>query len=138
MSLVVFLFAYVIRRRLDRADHLAGDEVWRSWFHRWSRVEAGQEGSVWKGMMLVALPSLALAGALLVQDEGAIEESDVIDYSVPCALHLSGLCQHDDADIMPAVEKCDSGLRAHLKPFQPGSLHVLLHRSGEGQSRQYL
>src|SRR5690554_6258219 len=69
MSLVVFLIAYVIRRRLDRADHLAGDEVWRSWFHRWSRVEAGQEGSVWKGMMLVALPSLALAGALVLSSE---------------------------------------------------------------------
>ena len=43
MSLVVFLIAYVIRRRLDRADHLAGDEVWRNWFHRWGRGEAGQE-----------------------------------------------------------------------------------------------
>jgi AmpE protein len=38
MSLVVFLIAYVIRRRLDRADHLASDEIWRRWFHRWGRV----------------------------------------------------------------------------------------------------
>lgn len=41
MSLVVFLIAYVIRRRLDKTDHLAGDELWRRCFHHWSRVEAG-------------------------------------------------------------------------------------------------
>ena len=73
-----------------------------------------------------------LARSLLVQDDGVIEESDVFDYSLPCALRHSGLCQHDDADIMPAVEKCDSGLRTHLKPFEPRSLHVLMHRSGAG------
>ncbi|MEC8823462.1 MAG: histidine kinase, partial [Pseudomonadota bacterium] len=69
MSLVVFLIAYVIRRRLERADHLAGDEVWRNWFHRWGRVEAGQERSVWRGALLVVLPSLALAGAWALSSE---------------------------------------------------------------------
>lgn len=69
MSLVVFLIAYVIRRRLDRADHLASDEIWRRWFHRWGRIEAGQERSVWRGALLVVLPSLALAGAWALSSE---------------------------------------------------------------------
>ncbi|MBN7771717.1 regulatory signaling modulator protein AmpE [Marinobacter daepoensis] len=62
MSLVVFLIAYVLRRRLDRNDHWCGDAFWRSWFHRWGRVAAGREASLWPGLLVIGLPALVLAG----------------------------------------------------------------------------
>ncbi|MGC8121521.1 histidine kinase [Marinobacter sp. VGCF2001] len=69
MSFLVFLFAYVIRRRLDRADRLVGDDLWRAWFHRWSRVQAGRETAVWKGLLLVLVPTMLLAGAVFLARE---------------------------------------------------------------------
>ncbi len=58
MVLLVFLLAYLVRRRLDAADLMDGDRLWRHWFHQGSRVSAGQETSVLMGLLLVALPAL--------------------------------------------------------------------------------
>ncbi|KMQ73975.1 regulatory signaling modulator protein AmpE [Marinobacter subterrani] len=68
MVLVVFLLAYLVRRRLDSLGLLAGDEIWRRWFRRGSRVRAGHEAEVGKGLALVLLPAflLGLAEYLLV------------------------------------------------------------------------
>jgi len=60
MALVIFLLAYVIRRRLDRLDKLNGDALWRAWFHRGTRAKAGQECSVGKGYGMVLLPAIVL------------------------------------------------------------------------------
>ena len=62
MVFVVFLLAYLIRRRFDGRDRLDGDGLWRTWFHRGAKIEAGNEGSIRAGMALVVLPGLVLAG----------------------------------------------------------------------------
>lgn len=63
MVLIVFLLAYLVRRKLDSAGHVSGDALWRSWFHRGSRVHAGAETSVAGGLALVLLPAF-LSGLL--------------------------------------------------------------------------
>lgn len=61
MALVVFLLAYVLRRRLDRLDSLSGDELWRRWFQQGRVVKAGGESGHLLGLVLVLVPAL-LAG----------------------------------------------------------------------------
>lgn len=68
MVLVVFLLAYMIRQRLDRANRLSGDSLWRTWLHRGSRIQAGEEGAFWPGLMMVLLPALALGALVLISD----------------------------------------------------------------------
>jgi len=63
MVLIVFLLAYLARRKLDSSGHLSGDDLWRSWFHRGSRVHAGEETGVAAGLALVLLPAF-LSGLL--------------------------------------------------------------------------
>lgn len=58
MTLVVFLVAYLIRRRLDNLDLVSGDELWRRWFHRGSVVRAGRESGILSGLILIAVPAL--------------------------------------------------------------------------------
>lgn len=60
MVLVVFLLAYLLRRRLDTLDHLSGDRFWLRWFHKAAKVEAGQEQSLRSGLVLIVLPALLL------------------------------------------------------------------------------
>lgn len=68
MVFIVFLLAYMVRRRLDSLDMLSGDEAWRRWFRNGSRVRAGHEKGIGIGLALVLLPAfvLALADYLLV------------------------------------------------------------------------
>lgn len=61
MILVVFLIAYVVRRRLDSLNAVSGDELWRRLFHQGSVVKAGHESGVVNGLVLVAVPALLAA-----------------------------------------------------------------------------
>lgn len=65
MSLVVFLIAYVLRRRLDRNDQWCGDALWRDWFQRWNRDAKGREPGICPGLLLIGMPALVLAGAVV-------------------------------------------------------------------------
>lgn len=60
MELIVFLIAYAVRRRLDSLDLVPGDELWRRWFHKGSRVRAGHESDLVVGLALVLVPTLLL------------------------------------------------------------------------------
>lgn len=61
MILVVFLIAYLVRRRLDSLNAVSSDELWRRWFHQGSVVKAGDESGVLNGLVLVAVPALLVA-----------------------------------------------------------------------------
>ncbi|MBD3639749.1 MAG: histidine kinase [Marinobacter sp.] len=63
MVLIVFLLAYLVRRKLDGSGSFSSDALWRAWFHRGSRVHAGAETSVGGGLALVLLPAF-LSGLL--------------------------------------------------------------------------
>lgn len=63
MVLIVFLLAYMVRRRLDSLNRLSGDEVWRWWFHQGSRARTGHEAEIVSGLVLVLLPALLLGVA---------------------------------------------------------------------------
>ncbi len=63
MTLIVFLLAYIIRRRLDSQGHLYGENLWRHWFHRAAKIRAGKEARLSAGIAMVLVPALAL-GAL--------------------------------------------------------------------------
>lgn len=60
MTLVVFLVAYVVRRRLDSLNAVPADELWRRWFRRGGVVKAGRESGVVNGLLLVAIPALLI------------------------------------------------------------------------------
>ncbi|WP_228257436.1 hypothetical protein [Marinobacter sp. NP-4(2019)] len=62
MVLVVFLFAWLVRRRLDLSGTLSGDQVWRVWFHSGRSAEAGREVEIRWGLVRVIGPALLLAG----------------------------------------------------------------------------
>jgi AmpE protein len=68
MVLIVFLLAYMVRRRMDSLDFLNGDDLWRRWFRNGSRVKAGQEAGIATGLALVVFPAflLGLAEYLLI------------------------------------------------------------------------
>tara|TARA_R110002074_G_scaffold258947_1_gene431467 strand:- start:2597 stop:3484 length:888 start_codon:yes stop_codon:yes gene_type:complete len=61
MILVVFLIAYLVRRRLDGLNAVSSDALWRRWFHKGSVVKAGRESGIMAGLVLVALPALLAA-----------------------------------------------------------------------------
>jgi len=60
MALVIFLLAYVIRRKLDRQGALCSDGLWRLWFQKGATSKAGHERSLLKGYLLVILPAICL------------------------------------------------------------------------------
>lgn len=64
MILVVFLVAYVVRRRLDSLNVISGDAIWRRWFHHGSRVKPGHESGILIGLFLVLVPALLVALSL--------------------------------------------------------------------------
>ncbi|MET4027419.1 AmpE protein [Marinobacter sp. MBR-99] len=64
MVFVVFLLAYLIRRRLDGRDRLDGDVLWRAWFHRGATIQAGKESAMAAGLVWVLVPALVLAGVV--------------------------------------------------------------------------
>ncbi|MDP4548795.1 MAG: regulatory signaling modulator protein AmpE [Marinobacter sp.] len=60
MVLVIFLLAYVIRRKLDRQGAFSTDGFWRTWFQQGATSKVGHETSVIKGYALVVLPAICL------------------------------------------------------------------------------
>ncbi|MCK0164756.1 regulatory signaling modulator protein AmpE [Marinobacter sp. S6332] len=61
MVFVVFLFAYLVRRRLDSLNAVSSDELWRRWFRQGSVVKAGHESGIWNGLILVFVPAFLAA-----------------------------------------------------------------------------
>lgn len=61
MILVIFLIAYLVRRRLDSLNAVSGDELWRRWFRQGSVVKAGHESGTWSGLILVLVPAAICA-----------------------------------------------------------------------------
>ncbi|MDF0752510.1 regulatory signaling modulator protein AmpE [Marinobacter sp. 71-i] len=61
MALVVFLLAYLVRRKLDAANAWSSERLWRSVFHSGSSVRAGSEAATWKGLIIITVPALLLA-----------------------------------------------------------------------------
>ncbi|HTN35237.1 MAG TPA: histidine kinase [Marinobacter sp.] len=71
MVLIVFLLAYLLRRRLDALDTFSGDKLWQQWFHRAATVEAGQEARTRTGLALIILPALGVgSGVYLLESMG--------------------------------------------------------------------
>jgi len=63
MVLVVFLLAWLVRRRLDAANRWPAEPVWRNWFRSGQVVRPGQEERLAPGLLLVF--GLALGVAVL-------------------------------------------------------------------------
>lgn len=61
MTLVVFLLAYLTRRKLDAANAWSGAALWRRAFRGNSKTSAGKEAVKWKGLAMLAVPALAIA-----------------------------------------------------------------------------
>ncbi len=61
MVLVVFLIAYLTRRKLDAANAWSGDFLWRAAFGANSKAPAGKVAVEWKGLLMVAVPAVVLA-----------------------------------------------------------------------------
>ncbi|SOB75915.1 AmpE protein [Marinobacter sp. LV10R510-11A] len=66
MILVVFLIAYLVRRRLDSLNTISGDELWRRWFRHGRVAKAGHESGTLNGLLLVAVPALLAALSVYV------------------------------------------------------------------------
>lgn len=60
MAFVVFLLAYLVRRKLDRADLFAADPLWRRSLAPAHRVAPGKEASLARGLLMIAVPALVL------------------------------------------------------------------------------
>lgn len=60
MEFVVFLAAYVIRRKLDQANLFATDSLWRKSFAPSHTVAPGREASLVRGLFIIAVPALLL------------------------------------------------------------------------------
>lgn len=63
MTLVVFLLAYLTRRKLDAANAWSGDSFWRKAFHACGGSPAGREAGKWKGLLVIGVPAVLLAVA---------------------------------------------------------------------------
>lgn len=60
MAFVIFLLAYLLRRRLDNLAHQDHDGLWRRLFRSGRTTTPGEESRVWPGLLLVGLPALLL------------------------------------------------------------------------------
>lgn len=71
MEFVVFLLAYVVRRKLDRADRFSDEIFWRKLLAPGHRVSPGKEARLAKGLLIIAVPTLLLGlGEHFLQDTG--------------------------------------------------------------------
>jgi len=61
MEFVVFLAAYILRRKLDNANLFAADPLWRKSFSHAHSVAPGKESSLARGLVTILVPSLLLA-----------------------------------------------------------------------------
>ncbi|WP_323752771.1 regulatory signaling modulator protein AmpE [Marinobacter sp.] len=69
MVLVIFLLAYVIRRKLDRQEAFSSDGFWRIWFQRGATTESGRENSLVKGYALIILPAICLMVLTVIAEQ---------------------------------------------------------------------
>lgn len=60
MEFVVFLAAYVVRRKLDQANLFAADSLWRKRFASAHTVSPGREARLGRGLIIIAIPALLL------------------------------------------------------------------------------
>lgn len=71
MEFVVFLLAYILRRKLDNANLFAADAFWRKSFSHGHSVAPGRESSVVRGLVIILVPTLLLAlGEILLRHAG--------------------------------------------------------------------
>lgn len=66
MEFLVFLAAYAVRRKLDNAGVMAGDNLWRKSFAPACQVLPGKEAGLGRGLLLITVPALLLGVAELV------------------------------------------------------------------------
>jgi len=71
MEFLVFLLVYTVRRKLDQANLLRGDALWRSSFAPAHTVRPGKESHLVKGLLTIGLPTVLLGtGEFLLRDAG--------------------------------------------------------------------
>ncbi|HKK57192.1 regulatory signaling modulator protein AmpE [Marinobacter sp.] len=71
MEFVVFLAAYMVRRKLDNSGLMATDTFWRKSFSHAQSVAPGREASLARGLVIIAVPTLLLVvGEILLRDAG--------------------------------------------------------------------
>lgn len=61
MKLMVFLLAYLVRRRLDASDRWSVEGFWRRLFQTFGKARPGKESAISRGLFLVGVPALLLA-----------------------------------------------------------------------------
>ncbi|MCL7945293.1 regulatory signaling modulator protein AmpE [Marinobacter sp. ATCH36] len=141
MVLVVFLLAYLTRRKLDAANAWSGDSLWRAAFRANSKVPAGKESVKWKGLVMVAVPAALLAAGewylgevgwrmaayplefvLLVMLMGAPGwRSPLEAYSASWARGDMQAAWHHIKDFLPARERGSA--------VSPDEMHLILSRT---------
>ena len=60
MEFVVFLAAYIVRRKLDNSNLLVADRFWRKSFSHAHSAASGKEASLVWGLVVIAVPTLLL------------------------------------------------------------------------------
>lgn len=141
MVLVVFLLAYLTRRKLDAANAWSGDFLWRAAFGANSKAPAAKPVVKWKGLLMVAVPAILLAAggwylrelgwrmaayplefALLVMLMGAPGwRSPLEAYSASWARGDMQSAWHHIKDSLPASERGAA--------TSPDEMHLILSRS---------
>lgn len=141
MVLVVFLLAYLTRRKLDAANAWSGDFLWRAAFGAISKAPAGKVAVKWKGLLMVAVPAILLAAgewylrelgwrmaayplefALLVMLMGAPGwRSPLEAYSASWARGDMQAAWHHIKDSLPARDRGAA--------TSPDEMHLILSRS---------
>lgn len=139
MVLVVFLFAYLVRRKLDAANAWSGDALWRSAFQSACKESAGQEPLKWRGLLLVGVPALLLAVGL-----GYLGDSGWRLAAYPLELLLlvllmgapgwrSRLEAYSESwargDMQAAWHHVEDSLPASERGASPEEIHLLLSRT---------
>lgn len=71
MEFLVFLAAYILRRRLDQSERLSADGLWQRIFSRYDRVAGRQESGFGRGLLLIGLPVFVVGlGEFLLREMG--------------------------------------------------------------------
>lgn len=71
MEFVVFLAAYMVRRKLDNSNLFAADTFWRNSFSHAHSVAPVREASLVRGIVIIAVPTLLfIVGEMFVRKAG--------------------------------------------------------------------